>query len=845
MNRKTLVLMGGLLAGLLFISIILNQGLITGVFFDSEVKLTSSKPSYNLGEPIVLTGAVEFANGEEAHIHRVTLLVDGPGTVDLNVSLPVAEVTNFDMSGLSGVIGTLRATVSFSGLALRGGTLPGGTLPGGTLPGSTLPGGTLPGGSCASGAIPGGTLPSGTLPGGTLPGTTLPGAAQLIGTSSSSKIAYTLNWTPPVTGAYVARLVVVATIFDSNDGLTTCSGVVQVTVTIAPTATPTQVIPVALPTETPTATPSPTPTATATLTPTPTPTATPRPQEVAQSIVEVIKDLPPGQAADVVKDLVAELVASVVERLEDDRAYQVVEQLETPKAAEVLERVATEKAAKVVEQMASGKAAEIIEQVATQKAAEILDKVATERATEVIRDVATSKASDVLSQVPPKKSAAIMEQLEVSRATELVTAMPEASLVQRLPEMKPEKLFQLPRKVLLDKLVSVPAVVIVSEQPPSVTAPPPVVLSASEDLTIYALPRTERRQWAKLIGSPVYIEQALGKFLRDLTDVRIRLEELDQLPTGVAALPASEILDPPYFRIEMENAAPEDLAAAHVTLALGKQWLEANGIHRWAVKLNRYDEALGQWTPFLAKLVREDDERVYYTAALPGFSLFAITGGRNVETPTLWVSGLEVNPSTVQAGQELTVSALFTNLGASRAVYPAQLWTNDTIDVARTVTLQPGETQLVTFTTSRDEPGEYEVRVERQFGSFTVIAQQATATPRPTSTPPPSPTPAPPMPTAVLALPTQAPAAQATPTPQPAPAATAAMPTLTPAPLVAVQTPEAPSPAATGPAPKEGGVSVVFLAVIIPVFVVLAGAGGAGVYLYMRKKAGLPWKWRR
>jgi PGF-pre-PGF domain-containing protein len=826
MNRKTLVLMGGLLAGLLFISIILNQGLITGVFFDSEVELTSSKASYNLGEAIVLTGAVEFANGEEAHIHRVTLLVDGPGSVDLNVSLPVAEVTNFDMSGLSGVIGTLRATASFSGLALRGGALPGGTLPGGTLPGSTLPGGTLPGGSCASGAIPGGTLPGGTLPGGMLPGTTLPGAAQLIGTSSSARIAYTLNWTPPVTGTYVARLVVVATIFDSDDGLTTCSPVVQVTVTIAPTATP---IPTALPTETPTPTPSPTPTATptptptptATATPTPTPTATPRPQDIARSIADAIKGLPPRQVADVVKDLVAELVASVVERLEDDKAREVVEQLETPKAAEVLGMVATE------------------------KAAEILDRVATERAAEVIRDVETSKASDVLSQVPPKKSAAIMERLEVSRATELVTAMPEASLIQRLPEMKPEKLFQLPRKVLLDKLVSVPAVAIVSEQPPSVTAPPPAVLSASENLTIYALPRTERQQWAKLIGSPVYIEQALGKFLRDLTDVRIRLEELDQLPPGVATLPASEIPDPPYFRIEMEKAAPEDLAAAHVTLAVGKQWLEANGIHRWAVKLNRYDEALGQWTPFTAKLVREDEERVYYTAALPGFSLFAITGSRNVETPTLWVSALQVSPSTAQAGHELTVSALFTNLGASRAVYPAQLWINDTIDVARTVTLQPGETQVVTFTTSRDEPGEYEVRVERQFGAFTVIAQQATATPRPTSTPPPSPTPAPPTPAAVLALPTQAPAAAATPTPQPAPAAAVAMPTPTPAPVVAVQTPETPPPAATGPAPKKGRGSAAFLAVIIPVFVVLAGAGGAGVYLYMRKKAGLPWRWRR
>ena len=109
----------------------------------------------------------------------------------------------------------------------------------------------------------------------------------------------------------------------------------------------------------------------------------------------------------------------------------------------------------------------------------------------------------------------------------------------------------------------------------------------------------------------------------------------------------------------------------------------------------------------------ENDEVIFYTVVVPGFSLFAITGSVEVREQVFSVSDLSISPAQPQAGEDVTVTALVSNPGTVTAVYPANLWVNNTIEESKTVVLEAGETRAVTFTTRRTEPGDYEVRLDR------------------------------------------------------------------------------------------------------------------------------------
>ena len=142
MNRKAHVFSGALLVALVGVSFLLSHGLAVGVGTNSDIDLSVSPASVASGETATFTGKVNFATEEQVIIRLAALVALGPGGSELEVALPLVEVSALDMSAFPGVTGNLRTTVAFANLILPGGTLPS-TLPG-TLPG-TLPD-PLPGG---------------------------------------------------------------------------------------------------------------------------------------------------------------------------------------------------------------------------------------------------------------------------------------------------------------------------------------------------------------------------------------------------------------------------------------------------------------------------------------------------------------------------------------------------------------------------------------------------------------------------------------------------------------------------------------------------------------------------
>jgi hypothetical protein len=385
-------------------------------------------------------------------------------------------------------------------------------------------------------------------------------------------------------------------------------------------------------------------------------------------------------------------------------------------------------------------------------------------------------------------------------------------------------------------------------------------------------------EWAS-VGSPFPVPQILGKFTDAPPEAHIDVDpsfvpDVPDLRPGRILYSEPEIepgLDNAgYVQLSPEGFTDDQIITAHVTLSVTKSWLEANQVHEWSLQFSRFDEDQQSWRPSLVKRVREDEERIFYTLAVPGFSTWSITGSTEPPTVQFSVENLVISQATVQEGGSVTIAADVTNLTSQTLEYTAALWLNSQVHSTQVIIVPPNvPTGIPPFEVTAS-PGSYDVRIDNLSGTFTVQAEPtptptatatpvpatatpvpaaATATPRP-ATPTATTAPATPTATAVPATPTAttvptaptATARPATPTaapPTPTPTTAPAPSTPTPVPPTAVATTApAVTPTAT-PAPEEdGGGALIFI--IIGLLVVAGGGGGAYYFIVIRGQQGPP-----
>jgi hypothetical protein len=86
------------------------------------------------------------------------------------------------------------------------------------------------------------------------------------------------------------------------------------------------------------------------------------------------------------------------------------------------------------------------------------------------------------------------------------------------------------------------------------------------------------------------------------------------------------------------------------------------------------------------------------------------------------LSNLSIQPAEIDKGEEVTISVLLSNTGELRGSYEVNLAVNDEIIEFKTVTLDGGAEQTVTFTTTENTPGTFTIKVNDLSGTFTVKA---------------------------------------------------------------------------------------------------------------------------
>jgi len=86
------------------------------------------------------------------------------------------------------------------------------------------------------------------------------------------------------------------------------------------------------------------------------------------------------------------------------------------------------------------------------------------------------------------------------------------------------------------------------------------------------------------------------------------------------------------------------------------------------------------------------------------------------------VHSISVSPGQAQAGQPVTVLANVVNNGASAGSYNVVLRINSRVEQQRTIEVSPGAAYPVKFTVTKSQPGTYDVAIDGQQNSFTIIA---------------------------------------------------------------------------------------------------------------------------
>jgi putative hemolysin len=92
--------------------------------------------------------------------------------------------------------------------------------------------------------------------------------------------------------------------------------------------------------------------------------------------------------------------------------------------------------------------------------------------------------------------------------------------------------------------------------------------------------------------------------------------------------------------------------------------------------------------------------------------------------PRWEVANLSISPSTVRAGQDVTVTVEVTNIGEVEGSHTVTLRLDGQVEGSRELMLDPGASESVAFTVTRDVPGTYSVHIGGLRGEFTVVGPQ-------------------------------------------------------------------------------------------------------------------------
>lgn len=89
--------------------------------------------------------------------------------------------------------------------------------------------------------------------------------------------------------------------------------------------------------------------------------------------------------------------------------------------------------------------------------------------------------------------------------------------------------------------------------------------------------------------------------------------------------------------------------------------------------------------------------------------------------PSFRPSNLVIEPGEVKPGQEISISLIVTNIGGAAGTCTLELKVDGEVRSVKSVTLEPGESEVVSFSIIEDMEGEHVVEIADLEGDFTIV----------------------------------------------------------------------------------------------------------------------------
>jgi len=107
-----------------------------------------------------------------------------------------------------------------------------------------------------------------------------------------------------------------------------------------------------------------------------------------------------------------------------------------------------------------------------------------------------------------------------------------------------------------------------------------------------------------------------------VVSVTIVIEKLSQKPADVSVEVSGKVYQ--YIKITKSNLEDENIQQGRMKFKVLKSWISSNNIDSNTISLFRYSNNV--WNKLSTLKVSEDSNYVYFDAATPGFSYFAVSG---------------------------------------------------------------------------------------------------------------------------------------------------------------------------------------------------------------------------
>jgi hypothetical protein len=170
------------------------------------------------------------------------------------------------------------------------------------------------------------------------------------------------------------------------------------------------------------------------------------------------------------------------------------------------------------------------------------------------------------------------------------------------------------------------------------------------------------------------------------------------------------------IRVDKTALTGNSVGKATLTMKVGRNWADAYGTEK--IRVFRMSDGVKEVLPTTFKGY-EGDYAVFEAVSEGGLSTFGLAALKPSDA-AFTAADLVIDPGKIKTGRSATVSVTVANSSIVSGTYKVVLKLNGEEADSKSIVLQPGASETVSFSVTKDVAGSYEVEVNGLTGNLVV-----------------------------------------------------------------------------------------------------------------------------